>query len=595
MIIMFSSFLSGLIIYNSGSFLIIGAVLTALFLIFYIMRYRLIVIYCILFMGIGIFTAFIHTIQYENKHTALINSNKYEGYVIDTYVESYTVKNYDKNYTVSFSLYKPIDIKPGNYISFYGKVKDRPDYKIKLMNSTGVNAYITCSENSIRIIDKNSVLLLPVKIKHKINSTILDMDKAGGGFICGLISGYSGDILYEDKSDFEEVGISHILAVSGFNLGVIYYFFTVICKRLSFKTRSIVILFGCFIYTAFSGFAPSILRAFIMICVATLAKMIKRPHDVLNGITLTAFIMLLFNSFYIYNAGFLFSFLATYGIILFKDDIDDRLSEKIKLFRDEISVSGAAILSTFPAVLWYRGVFSIASLIINIVISPVISILTILSFTASILFIITNLRFWFYPSLFIGEIFIKFIRLTSTISIPLYIGRPIMLFMICYYTFLLLYFNYIKLNIFDTGKKYIYGILIILIAASLSYHKPYLKINVLNVGQGDSILIETPKRHTILVDTGPEYKDYVSLREKVIPYLKRQGYGKLDMLLVTHFHNDHAGGLEYIANGELDVGKILAYTSPQKYNLEVVNISKGDLIKVDDVIINILSPDIKDI
>jgi competence protein ComEC len=590
LITVFSFFLCGVAIYHKQNLLLIGAVITALFLIFYIKKYRTLCIYCTFFLFIGIVTANIHERTFENRYEKLLKINTFEGYVIDKENEGYTVKNYKENYKIVFYLYKKNDLKPGDYVKFNGKVREKPDFKKANLNSRWIDAYVTCFDNTIQALNNKSFLLLPAIVKYKINSAILSISKTGGGFICGLVSGYTGDINIDDMSEFKELGLSHILAVSGFNLGIIYYFISIITRKMYAKSRYIVIILICFIYTAFAGFDPSISRAFIMIFISVLAKVIKRPYDVLNGISLTAFIMLIINSYNIFNIGFILSFTATYGIVLLKDDINDRLSSYIKFFRNELSVSLAAFISTLPIILWFMGVFSIFSIVINIIISPIISFLTILSFFASVVFIFTGFRIFFYPSVLIGELVIKFIRLASKININLYLGKPSEIFIVLYYVFIFLFFGYIKINFTKIKTRFIKLVLILMIFITLAYHRPLLKIHVLNVGQGDSILIETPDKHNILIDTGPELYNYVSTRDKIIPYLKRLGYNKIDIIIITHPHMDHAGGLKYLIDN-FNVTKILVYEKPNSIDYACTYLSKGDYIRINDVTINILAPE----
>jgi competence protein ComEC len=590
LIIVFSCFLFGVLIYHKLNVLLIGAVITALFLIIYIKKYRVLCIFCIIFLVIGFSTAYIHERTFENRYESISKSSTFEGYVIDKDAESYTIKNYNKNYKIIFYLYKKSALKPGDYVKFNGKAKEKPDFKKANLNSRMIDAYVTCFDATMQITNKRSLLLLPAIIKYKINSAILSISRTGGGFICGLVSGYTGDINIEDISDFKELGLSHILAVSGFNLGIIYYFLSIATRKMSAKLRYIVILGICFTYTAFAGFDPSISRAFIMVFISIYARIIKRPYDVLNGITFTAFIMLILNSYNVFNIGFILSFAATYGIVLLKDDINDRLPSCISKFRNELSVSIAAFIATLPIILWYMGVFSIFSVIINILISPIISFLTILSFIASIIYIFTGFKILFYPSVFIGEIVIKFIRLSSKININIYPGKPSEIFIIMYYVFILFHFGYIKIKVNEKKIRFIKFATIFIIIITLVYHKPLLKIHVLNVGQGDSILIETPSRKNILIDTGPELYSYVSTRDKIIPYLKRLGYNKIDMIIITHPHMDHAGGLKYLIDN-FNINKILVYEKLDFIDYNWIYLIKGDSIRIDDVIINILSPE----
>jgi competence protein ComEC len=231
LITVFSFFLCGVVIYHKQNLLLIGAVITALFLIFYIKKYRALCIYCLIFLFIGIATANTHERTFENRYEKLLKINTFEGYVIDKENEGYTVKNYKENYKIVFYLYKKNDLKPGDYVKFNGKVREKPDFKKANLNSRWIDAYVTCFDNTIQALNNKSFLLLPAIVKYKINSAILSISKTGGGFICGLVSGYTGDINIDDMSEFKELGLSHILAVSGFNLGIIYYLYRLLRGR----------------------------------------------------------------------------------------------------------------------------------------------------------------------------------------------------------------------------------------------------------------------------------------------------------------------------------------------------------------------------
>lgn len=127
---------------------------------------------------------------------------------------------------------------------------------------------------------------------------------------------------------------------------------------------------------------------------------------------------------------------------------------------------------------------------------------------------------------------------------------------------------------------------------SLFYNPQELKVHFINVGQGDSILIETPRGQTILIDTGPKNDDYIAVRDKVIPYMGRLGHKDIGTLIITHFHNDHAGGFDYLTSN-YDLGNIITFDNPtlENNNIKVVGVSKGDVLKVDEVELNILYPE----
>lgn len=585
----FMFFLLGIVIYHSHNLYIAGAAIAALFLIGFIKKYRYLFLYCLIFLFLGALTSHVHKAVFEKKYLYISSKDSFEGFVMDKYDGGYVVSNKKEGYKIRLSSYGNSSLLPGHYIYFDASVSTIPDYKKTRMFSTGINAYASTYKSKIKYEKRKSIYTLPSKIKYKINNGLIKVNKEGGSFVSGLISGYKDGNTYDDKKIFNDLGISHILAVSGFNIGIIYLFLSVITKKLKRTLRYLIILATCFLYTAVGGFEPSITRAFLMISISVIANILNRSYDTLNGIILSAFIMLLINSYYIYNIGFILSFLATLGIILFKDDIKEKLPKWINKIKDEVCVSLAAFIVTFPVVIWYRGAFSFVSILINIAISPLISIITVFGFISSLIYLLTGILYVLYPVVFLGDIFIKLTRVISKINILFCTGRPGVIFLVLYYFSIFFYFGYIKINILETRKKYMNAAILIILIFFLFYNDSNLKIHIINVGQGESIFIQTPKRYNILVDTGPEYNGYIAARDRVIPYLRLNGCDSIDLLMITHYHLDHAGGLKYIFD-ELKIKKYASFSNPKEYNVPFEKIMGGDLIRIDGIEIKILYP-----
>lgn len=126
---------------------------------------------------------------------------------------------------------------------------------------------------------------------------------------------------------------------------------------------------------------------------------------------------------------------------------------------------------------------------------------------------------------------------------------------------------------------------------SYSENDPDMQVHFIDVGQGDSILIETPLNKTILIDGGPPGSG-----KKIISYLKTQGIDKLDLLVATHPDMDHIGGLPEVmkavtVNEILDTGKLHPTRTFAKYiseirkqNIPVQIAEKNDTIEIDPLI-----------
>lgn len=146
--------------------------------------------------------------------------------------------------------------------------------------------------------------------------------------------------------------------------------------------------------------------------------------------------------------------------------------------------------------------------------------------------------------------------------------------------------------------KCIIIVFILLLCCSCNKYKEFLSVHIIDVGQGDCILIKTPENKNILVDGGDE-NSYKIIKS----YLKLNKVKNIDMIIVTHFDRDHIGSLDEIINN-FDVNKIYApnqignstpysnlISACKNKNLKFDYLTKNDSIKIDSNIkLDILSP-----
>ncbi|CCJ34396.1 DNA internalization-related competence protein ComEC/Rec2 [Caloramator australicus] len=560
-------FILGVLIYFSGSIILISAALTALFLIF--INKRSLIYFLIAFLVLGILVANFKHSNFVKKEELLRNNNIFDGYIAEKNSDSYLIVNYKENYKIL--LYTTKEFSPGDYIKIYSKFEPIQTYKKKNYYSRGIIGKIKENEN-FTIINKKTVLSSLVKIKYFLINRLTLIDKKAGGLIAAILFGYTSNMKEEYKI-FNDLGLSHFLAVSGFNLGIIFLFFNRIFECFGANLRKILSLIICFIFILISSLEPSVLRAFIMIAFVSLSKIVKRPSLGLNNLFIAALLMLLFNPYLIFNRGFIFSYLATFSILI--------LGHYIKNANNDISAALSTFLFITPISLIYNGYFSIYSLILNIILSPFIGILTILSFLSSIIFLVFKLDIFLFPPLFFGIKLFEIITKISKYNIQMFFSMNYIT-LVSYY--LLIFINLIK----KEYRKFNY-ILVLFLISSILYNPKNLKVNIINVGQGDSILIETPYKKVILIDTGPSFDDYIAAKEKIVPFIKRKGYNKIDLLIITHPHKDHFSGFYTILNN------FNVYNIAAPFNIDNIKstlLLKGDEVVMDGVVLKVLYPEV---
>lgn len=136
--------------------------------------------------------------------------------------------------------------------------------------------------------------------------------------------------------------------------------------------------------------------------------------------------------------------------------------------------------------------------------------------------------------------------------------------------------------------------------------RPKLTVHVIDVGQGDSIFIQTPNGKNILLDAGfgpCDWSDYDAGEKRVLPYLEYLGVKKLDAVIVSHPHNDHDGGITTVLR-KMKVDALIdsgyKHTATHYYNvlkfarekgLKYIQVKAGDRLKIDPAVeIEVLNP-----
>ena len=328
--------------------------------------------------------------------------------------------------------------------------------------------------------------------------------------------------------------------------------------------------------------------------------MIYKKPNIVASISVSILIILIVNPYKILDAGLQLSYGGTLGIILLNNILEEKVkipqikSKLINIIATSIKqmsvVSISANLIIFPIIAFHYNTISLTFFISNILAGPILGIIIILGFiTIFISFI--SIKISKIPAVLL-LIFIKTLILIAnfTSQLPfskIYIKTPNIFAIILYYIllFILIYLikcrkraylktqkedieKTIQINNLNTykaigqrryeriliknlkNKKMQKNIIIILLSIAIILQvikivPSNLKIHFIDVGQGDSTLIVTPKHHKILIDGGGSEanKSYDVGKSILIPYLLDRGITKIDYIFVSHFDSDHVDGL----------------------------------------------------
>lgn len=221
---------------------------------------------------------------------------------------------------------------------------------------------------------RKRMLSLP---KYILNNRIADIMN---GFLLGEKHNFPEDV----KNNFDRAGVYHLLATSGVHISILSQFLRWILKRLKvgFYLSSISVSLGILFFMALTGFNPSIMRAGIVTIIYNLGNLVFRRADSLNSLGLAVFLICLFSPTSATNIGLCLSVFASLGIIILEKKINLYISEKISFkfkiinyFISIISVSLAVSILTTPIIMWFFKKLSLISIISNILLIPLATIL----------------------------------------------------------------------------------------------------------------------------------------------------------------------------------------------------------------------------
>ena len=194
--------------------------------------------------------------------------------------------------------------------------------------------------------------------------------------------GMKDDLTYGQKTMFSEIGASHLLALSGLHLGILYVLLNLALSFLwsyrSQKIKNIIILILVWLFTFMVGFSTSIVRASVMLTLFFLARCINRDYSTINILSWTAFFILVLNPFALYDVGFQLSFSAVLSILVlvpYFKKIWRPQNRIVNYLWEIVIVSVSAQIGVLPAVLYHFSTFPLYFLLTNLLAIPLVALI----------------------------------------------------------------------------------------------------------------------------------------------------------------------------------------------------------------------------
>ncbi len=379
-----------------------------------------------------------------------------------------------------------------------------------------------------------------------------------------LLTGDQGELSDQLRNDLSVAGLSHAVAVSGLHVAVLLSALALLC---GYNPRLMALL-GIplsVIFVLMTGASPSACRAAVMQILMLLAPLVRRENDPWTSLSAAALLLLMENPWVITSVSFQLSFSAVAGLLLFSVPIQKRLlalrkktGEIWHFVVSGVSASLSATIATLPLTVYYFGMVSICAVLTNLLCLWAMTgmlILGMLSCLAGGIGMIFAL-----PVSVLGQYVITFVETVAKFPYAAaYIQNiPLMIWAVCAYgagVFLLIKR---KVPVLLPVIGLTIGFLGCILWGNWHFTHDMPVYRVLDVGQGQCIMVET-EEVTAVVDCGGSYPQAVG--EQAARTLQSAGKSRVDLLILTHYDKDHAGGAVQLLH-RMDVGLVIIPNLP---------------------------------
>jgi competence protein ComEC len=376
-----------------------------------------------------------------------------------------------------------------------------------------------------------------------------------GAVLEALLLGERGRLANTTTAALQKSGLYHIIAISGAHIAVISFllFSALSLLRVPRRISYIALILALVFYAVLVEGRASVFRAVIMTLAFLVGKLLWKNSQILNTISFSAVLLLLANPFYLFDMGFELTFAATLAIIVFFPKVIRFLPRLPLKISELFALSLTAQLGVTPLIARSFHRVTFAGLLLNFLAIPLTGVIMALGFVFLGFAVISPFiaRIMAQALGFLVRAFLWTTGLADPLPVLSYrIPTPHLLTVIGYFVFLL---ALLLPRRFRSQKVLSFGLFAAILAVLVTYPFPArstrtLDLTFLDVGQGDSILVEFPGRKKMLIDGGGIPDDTLDIGELVVsPFLWDRGIKKLDYVVLTHPHPDHLNGLKSVA------------------------------------------------
>lgn len=447
-----------------------------------------------------------------------------------------------------------------------------------LLRRRGIAATLSLGERCVAIERSglgNPLLGFLYQARASLRRTLRDTlapDREAGALLCALVLGDRTELDDSLEETFARTGTIHLLAVSGFNVGIVAWLVWVAAAfcGLGRRLSGTLVLCAVLAYALITGAPPSVVRAAVMCGAFVLTIMGRRRVDLIQTVALAAIVLLALRPFDLFNVGFQLSFAAVPAIVYLMDDLvavlrpRETLLERLQkdqavpwwrgarhwLRRKALSaigVSTAAWLAVLPLTAYYFNLFSPITVLVNLPAAVLAAVLTVLGFLHLGL---AELSSWAacvtaWPARGLSGALAEVVRAADQLPLAwTYCVSPALGWVFAYYAVGLLVVERRRVGL--RGRRaamlWMAGVLVYLLVGSPARTPKGLEVTALDVQHGNATVLRFPDGATVVYDCGSYGRNDVG-RWVVAPALWHWGVQRIDLLVVSHADADHINGL----------------------------------------------------
>lgn len=443
------------------------------------------------------------------------------------------------------------------------------------------------------------------------------------GLALALTTGDKSGLTGSFYTALKRCGLAHVVAVSGMHMSMVVMLAAMLVRRRRRKMMAIVSIPLVLVFMALTGFAPSVVRAGVMQILLLLGPALSREGDTVTSLSFALLLLLLQNPYAAMSVGLQLSFLSVAGILTITGWLNEKFFHRFPLKKGKtkprrlynsavrflvgcVTMSIGAIAFTTPLTVYYFGTVSLVSPLANLLTLWAVTVLFLLCLPAAalggvlpvvgkVLAALAEPVSWLFHRIVYGLSSLPFA------SVSLETGRYILFWLLFVYAVIgaCVLFRKEKPRPIVPLCCCTITLAAALLFNALSLRSGGLSVTVLDVGQGQSILL-TAQGSTALVDCGGSGGDDPG--DIAADYVQAMGRSTLDLLVLTHYHSDHACGVPELME-RLDVAalavpdvepdsvlraEILALA--EEKGTEVIFIEEDTMVELDSVSLTLYAP-----